>query len=129
MIDPDKLAELEAALADADRFETQPSVDLAVVSNRAWQAAAELAHHNATRVVIEPGDMTRYDVAVARPIGGPWIVSLVNLSQRSHEWHPDNAEWTSAGYVLGHWTDSEWTAQVLSAFLNLLRIHWKAVNA
>lgn len=101
-------------------------VNVDTVRSAARMAAFTLTQERAALVVIEPGDMTRYEILISRPSSTiTWFVSSPNLGWRCNAWHPSNSNWTPAHYC-DRWTDNPHSQQVLSAFLNLLREAWEA---
>lgn len=129
------------ALIGFDKYQPDaiPRVDLSVVLEAAQECAEALTSTHAVEVAIEPGDSTSYRLVLASParfvdasnpaypsyraVGpGELLVTLMTPSVGVCIWGPGNSLWTDWVYVAEHWgLESEWTARVLSAFLNMLR--------
>jgi hypothetical protein len=105
-------------------------INLGMIDIAVDRAALELGLRGHVVIDITPDDATSYKVAIIdgynyagrerTHVGARYIVALINLSHLCYTW--DGQE-TSVGYVHRHWCnvgDNNWTAVVLSRFLNRL---------
>lgn len=122
-----------------DRYQADkiPSVDMTLVAEAALLTADALTSgEHSVEVVFAPGDSTEYRIVLSRSrrfvrVGacgdyqlcgpGELVVAMLTPVPRAYTWGPGNSSWSDWRYVAEHWALEEWSARVLSAFLNLLR--------
>lgn len=122
-----------------DRYQADkiPSVDMTLVAEAALLTADALTSgEHSVEVVFAPGDATEYRIVLSRSrrfvrVGacadyqlcgpGELVVAMLTPCPRVYTWGPGNSSWSDWRYVAEHWSLEEWSARVLSAFLNLLR--------
>lgn len=117
----------------AESLGLRPEIDFAHLQRMAAATVAFLdAGNDCVQITLEPGDATAYKLMIVSPEharvsdsgygfahGDEYVVTLLNLNGRSYPWAPRRMH---AASVMGNWTENQYTATMIAAFLTLLHL-------